>query len=159
MEIKLTGIKAWIVFAGILLLITGRFLYSFARVNKALTREAVVAVIDPWVKSYYMRKNLPALESAVNNNDSKSAEDLSRELTNVKYKSITVKGISHPFIVRAEITVDGKIPSDGQSFRYFRIDYDDILNYWTCGSSQFSCETNEFAYRTSLIPRKQWGAE
>ncbi len=159
MEIKLKGIKAFIVLGGILLLVTGRFLYAFVKENRALTREAVVATIDPWVKSYYTRAILPDLKSAVNNNDSKLAEDLSRELTNIEYKSITVKGIFHPLIVRAEITVDGKIPSDGRSFRYFRIDYDDILNYWTCGASPASCETNEFAYRTSFIPRKQWCVE
>ncbi len=159
MEIKLKGIKALIVLGGIVLLITGRFLYALVKENRALTREAVVRTIDPWVKSYYTRKILPDFKSAVDNGDSKLAEDLSRELTNIEYKSITVKGIFHPFIVRAEIMVDGKIPTDGRSFRYFRIEYDDMLNYWTCGSSQMSCETNEFAYRTSLIPRKQWGVE
>ncbi len=157
-ECTFTGKKAVIVLCIILLLLGVRLWYFHRAENRALTKEAIIQTIDPYVKAYYSRKALPDLQSATASNDVKRIERITREITRIEYKSISVKGFWSPLVVRAEITTDGKTPPDGKTFRYFKIEYSDLWNGWTCGQDDnpISCETNEFAYKRRLVVREQW---
>ena len=108
---RLTGKNATIAICILLLLLGLRFWYLHNTENDALTKEAIVKTIDPFVKAHYSRQAYSSLKSAIDSNDHEKIERITREITRIDYKSITVKGLWSPLVVRAEVMTDGKTPS------------------------------------------------
>lgn len=156
-NIRLTGWKAVVVVVFMVVIVVVKLLYAESVSSKNLTRNDVIKAIDPWVKAGASRQALDSLKQAVESNDYDAVNRLSRAVTGIEYKSISVKGVGTSLVVRAEITADGRPPADGRGVRYFRIEYDPLFKQWVCrGSKSSYCEVGEFSYRMALFTKANW---
>lgn len=146
MEIK--GIPALI----ILLVIVGICVFSMKNTQASLERDTVIRVIDPWVKASYTKNFIPEIKQAMEKNDLEKLEHSANTLLKIRYKSLTVKGVFQPFVVKVESEVNGQT-----DLKYFCIRYDRLLGSWQCGSNDgIYREVSSLKYKTKFHTRAKW---
>lgn len=126
--ITIKGKPAWIVILVILLL----FGLRFWRMQATLGTEAVES-LRPWLVAHYCGFSLhdgryKPLEELTGEEYEELNERVMAALR-VDIRSIKVRGFGGSVVVRAEILVDGKIPPDGKTVRYYRMNYSHLSGW------------------------------
>jgi ABC-type uncharacterized transport system substrate-binding protein len=129
-QIKLTGWKAIAVVAVVVAIVTFRLVSQ----NRTLQTDAVDQ-IKTELAAEYARQLLPQLQRAAQNpqspTDESETEQLVRKLSrdNIEIASIAARGRGDDIVVQVEIEVDGGPPPDGESTRYYKMEYSTVTGW------------------------------
>jgi hypothetical protein len=137
-ELKVTGWKAIVV----LIAIVAFALYRFQAARETLPTDGADE-IKLWLTSEYISAGLPALEQAVDANDSIAVTAMANEILSrdrVTFRTISARGALDDLVVKVDIRVDGGPPPVGDDTRYFRMHYSTVTG-WI-----MDYETNAVAY-------------
>src|SRR5690606_9983851 len=96
-----------------------------------------------WLKGEYARAQLRGI-TAVNTLTPEGVDSLLAS-QKVSFASIKARGKPDDMVVRAEVLVDGKPPTTGESDRYYRMPYSSIAGW------RMKRETCAFAYCLRLF--------
>jgi hypothetical protein len=100
--------------------------------------------IHTFSKSTYASEGLRRIEEAKKNGlDESEGRKLASDMEamqKIEFTSLSLSGTPSDSVVRATITIDGKVPADGKSVRYFR------LQRFSSGDWQVRYEINEADY-------------
>ena len=142
-EIQLTGKTAIIV--AVIVIAFGLFNYS--KMQKSLDTDAKKEIIT-YIQFEILREYVPSLTEAFKTGNPDVA-DLSEEMLkkkdSIQIVSLKARGSKEDVIIKAEILIDNKIPSNGKSIRYYRCEYSNLLG-WRVNS-----ETSSWSYRLKLF--------
>lgn len=126
-EIKITGWKALVV----LLAIVAFAVYRFQSARAALPTDGADE-LKLWLTSEYISEGLPALEQAIEANDSAAVSDAVNQVLSrdrLTFRKIDARGLLDDMVVRVDILVDGGTPPVGSRVRYFRMHYSTITGW------------------------------
>lgn len=126
-EIKITGWKAVVV----LLIIVAFAAYRFQAARATLPTDGSDE-LKLWLTSEYISEGLPALEQAIEANDSAAVSEAANEVLSrdrVTFRKIAARGLLDDIVVRVEIQVDGGAPPVGDRVRYFRMHFSTITGW------------------------------
>jgi hypothetical protein len=126
-ELKITGWKAVVV----LLMIFAFAVYRFQAARAALPTDGADE-IKLWLTSEYISAGLPALERAVEANDSAAVADMSNEILSrdrVTFRTISARGAFDDLVVKVDVRVDGVAPPVGDRVRYFRMHFSTVTGW------------------------------
>lgn len=128
MQVNVKGWKAIPVILVVLAIVGYKYYAMRSTLDTGATQ-----VIKFWLLSEYSRKaldnpklkNFDAMPSA---EADRAAEELLK-LQKIDIKSIGARGKDDDIVVRVEVEVDGKVPPDGKSVRYFRMTHSTITGW------------------------------
>jgi uncharacterized protein HemX len=143
-QIKVTGWKAIAVVVVVVAIVAFRFVSQ----NRTLQTEAVEQ-IKTELAAEYARQLLPQLQQAAQAQspaDEAQTEQLVRQLStdNIEITSITARGSGDDIVARVDIVVDGGLPSDGKSTRYYKMEYSTVTGW------RFRYEVGKWSYYLTL---------
>ena len=142
-EIQLTGKTAIIV--AIIVIAFGIFNYS--KMQKSLDNAAKKEIIT-YIQFEILREYVPSLTEAVKTGDpavTELSEEMLRKKDSIQIVSIKARGSKKDVIIKAEVLIDGKIPSNGKSIKYYSCEYSNLLGW------RVNYETSSFSYHLKLF--------
>lgn len=126
--IKLRGWKA----VAVLLAFAGFVLFNRYASRRTLDSDAVEA-IKPWIVSAYCRPALAKLEARpldqLTPAERQALSDNLLRAQKVEIKSIAARGSGDSIICKVEVLVDGRVPPDGRTVRFYRMSYSHLLGW------------------------------
>ena len=138
MQIRLTGVRA-LLLAIVLLGFGGwRSVTAYADLDEGAAQE-----LSAWLKGEYARAQLRGITDV--NTLTPAGVDSLLASQKVSFASIKARGKPEDMVVRAEVLVDGKPPTTGESVRYYRMSYSTITGW------RMKRETFAFAYYLRLF--------
>ncbi len=128
-QIKVTGWKAIASIVIVVAIVAFRFVSH--------TRTLPPAAVDPItteLAAEYARQLLPQLQQAAQAQspvDEAQTEQLVRQLStdNIEITSIAARGGGDDIVARVDIVVDGGLPSDGKTTRYYKMEYSTVTGW------------------------------
>ena len=142
-EIQLTGKTAIIV--AVIVIAFGLFNYS--KMHQSLDTDAKKEIIT-YIQYEILREYVPSLTEAFKTGNP-AANELSEEMLkkrdSIQIVSLKAKGSKKDVIIKAEVLIDGKVPSNGKSIRYYRCEYSNLLGW------RINYETSSWSYRLKLF--------